>query len=132
MRMESAQAFQLELSVATRSKIRSEEAVMITVTAEQAQKRFGKLLESVSRGERIVVTRKGKPVAEMRSPENHDADTWMLTDEEAAKLDKLTAEAEAAGTMKSFGSAEEMVEYLRKRLKIPKRLFAQARRQSGI
>ena len=77
---------------------------MITVTAEQAQKRFGKLLESVSRGERIVVTRKGKPVAEMRSPENDDEDNWMLTDEEAAKLDKLIAQEEAAGTMRSFSS----------------------------
>ena len=132
MRMESAQAFKLELSVATRSKKQAEGVVVITVSAEQAQKRFGKLLESVSRGERIVVTRKGKPVAELRAPENDDEDNWMLTDDEAAKLDKLTAEAEAAGTMKTFGSAEEMVEYLRKRLKIPKRLFEQARRKRGI
>lgn len=105
---------------------------MITVSTEQARKRFGKLLESVSRGERVVVTRKGKPVAELRAPETNDDDNWMLTDEEAAKLDKLTAKEEAAGTMKTFASAEEMVEYLRKRLKIPKKLFEQARAKRGI
>ena len=103
---------------------------MITISAAQAQKRFGKLLESVRQGERILVTRKGKPVAELRAPENDDEDNnWMLTDEEAAKLDKLTEEAEAAGTMLTYSSAEEMVEDLRKRLKIPKRLFEQARRK---
>ena len=104
---------------------------MITVTAEQAQKRFGKLLESVSRGERIVVTRKGKPVAEMHSPENHDDDNWMLTDEEAAKLDRMAAESDAAGTTLTYSSAEEMVEDLRKRLKIPKRVFDQARKKAA-
>lgn len=103
---------------------------MITVSAEQARKRFGKLLESVSRGERVVVTRKGKPVAEMRAPETGDDDNWMLTDEEAAKLDKLIAQEEAAGTMRSFSSVEEMVETLRKELKIPKRLFEQARKKA--
>jgi antitoxin (DNA-binding transcriptional repressor) of toxin-antitoxin stability system len=103
---------------------------MITVSAEQAQRRFGKLLESVSRGERIVVTRKGKPVAELRAPESDDENNWMLTDEEAAKLDKLIAQEEAAGTMRSFSSAEEMVETLRKELKIPKRLFERARKKA--
>ena len=96
---------------------------MITVSAEQARKRFGKLLESVSRGERIVVTRKGKPVAELRAPETTEDDNWMLTDEEAAKLDKLISQEQASGTMRSFSSAQEMVETLREELKIPKRLF---------
>ena len=102
---------------------------MITVSAAQAQKRFGKLLESVSRGERVLVTRKGKAVAELRAPETNDGD-WMLTDKEAAKLDKLTQEAEAAGTMRTYSSVEEMVEDLRKELKIPKKLFEQARKKA--
>lgn len=36
---------------------------MITVTALEAKNRFGKLLERVSRGEEIVITRHEKPVA---------------------------------------------------------------------
>lgn len=95
---------------------------MITVTADQARKRFAKLLESASRGERVVVTRKGKPLAEIRAPETGNCDdNWMLTDEEADKLNRLIAENEASGKTRSFESVEAMVEYLRKRAKIPKK-----------
>ena len=96
---------------------------MVTVSAQQARQRFGELLESARRGERVIVTRRGKPVAELRSVESEDDDNWMLTDEEAAKLDKLAAQSDAAGTTLTYSSAEEMVEDLRKRLKIPKKLF---------
>lgn len=38
---------------------------MATVTALQAKTRFGELLDRVSRGEEIVITRHEKPVARM-------------------------------------------------------------------
>ena len=103
---------------------------MVTVSAQEARQRFGELLESARKGERVIVTRRGKPVAELRGVESADDDNWMLTDEEAAKLDRLTAEEEEAGTMRTFSSAEEMVETLRKELKIPKKLFEQMRKKA--
>lgn len=101
---------------------------MVTVTAEQARKRFGELLESVRNGARVIVTRRGRPVAELRAVGDQPDDNWMLTDEEAAKLDRLIAEEEAAGTMRTYASAEEMVEDLRKELKIPKKLLLQRKK----
>ena len=103
---------------------------MATVSAQEARQRFGELLESARKGERVIVTRRGQPVAELRGVESADDDNWMLTDEEAAKLDRLTAEEEEAGTMRTFSSAEEMVETLRKELKIPKKLFEQMRKKA--
>jgi prevent-host-death family protein len=45
-----------------------------TVTASEAKTRFGELLERVSRGEEIVITRHDKPVARMvrTGPRNLD------------------------------------------------------------
>jgi prevent-host-death family protein len=105
---------------------------MVTVSAQQARERFGELLESARRGKRVVVTRRGQPVPELGPVSPADDDNWMLTDEEAAKLDRLTAEAEAAGELRTYASAEEMVQDLRKELKIPKRVFERARKKAGI
>lgn len=105
---------------------------MVTVTAGQARQRFNKLLESVRKGERFVVTVEGEPIAQLGpvdAPANDDH--WMLTDEEAEKLNRLTDEAMASGTMLAYSSAEEMAEDLRKRLKIPKKLIERARKRAN-
>jgi prevent-host-death family protein len=45
---------------------------MAKVTAFEAKTRFGELLERVSRGERIVITRRGKPIAVLVPPDAPD------------------------------------------------------------
>ena len=103
---------------------------MVTVSAQEARQRFGELLESARKGERVIVTRRGEPVAELRAVESTNDDNWMLTDEEAEKLDRLIAREEEAGTLRTYSSVEEMVEHLRKELKIPKKLFERMRRKA--
>ncbi len=47
---------------------------MRTVSAAEANRHFSKLLRAVQAGERVVITSRGKPVAEM-TPANDMADT---------------------------------------------------------
>ena len=43
--------------------------LMKTVTASEANRRFSELLKEVRRGETILVTSHGEPVAELRPPQ---------------------------------------------------------------
>ena len=62
---------------------------MATVTALEAKTRFGELLERVSRGEEIIITRHEKPVARM-IPEGRPAlDQVRLAVEELRSLRQL-------------------------------------------
>ena len=42
---------------------------MLTVGVSEAEAQFASLLERVERGEEVVITREGKPVAKMVAPE---------------------------------------------------------------
>jgi prevent-host-death family protein len=58
---------------------------MKTVTAAQANRQFSALLRDVARGERVLVTSRGKPVASIIPPEHVAEDALR----EAAQLQLL-------------------------------------------
>jgi prevent-host-death family protein len=45
---------------------------MSTIGAYEAKTKFSELLERVAKGERVTITRHGRPVAEMRPARQHD------------------------------------------------------------
>ena len=45
---------------------------MISIGAYEAKTKFSELLERVEKGERFIITRHGKVVAELRPPGGHD------------------------------------------------------------
>jgi prevent-host-death family protein len=47
---------------------------MKTVTASEANRRFSELLKEVRKGETILVTSHGEPVAELRPSQQNDVD----------------------------------------------------------
>jgi prevent-host-death family protein len=53
----------LQLHTLVNDQSKSQEPGMATISAFDAKTRFGELLERVSRGEEIVITRHDKPVA---------------------------------------------------------------------
>ncbi len=59
---------------------------MATVSASEAKTRFGKLLDRVSRGEEIVITRHEKPVARLVQEGRPRLETVRKAVEEIRKL----------------------------------------------
>jgi prevent-host-death family protein len=65
----------------------------ISVTATQARKEFGRILDRVVQGRLVVITRHGAPHAVMMSVDRFDAD--RDPDADTAMLETLTAEFDA-------------------------------------
>jgi len=80
---------------------------MRTVTAREANQHFAALLRDASAGERVVITRRGKPVAVLSAyaaPETDDARQAAI-----AKMIETTSEGLFDGGGRSF-SRDEMHE----------------------
>jgi len=67
----------------------------ISVSATQARKEFGRILDMVAQDRLVIITRYNTPHAVMMSADRFDADTFDATDADAAVLDTLTAEFDA-------------------------------------
>jgi prevent-host-death family protein len=72
---------------------------MATISAFEAKTRFGDLLDRVSRGEEIVITRHDKPVARL-IPEGRPSLSQVA--EAVAELDALRAEIDQCKSRKTI------------------------------